>query len=109
MVVQEVFGRYADGIPSQPHPGYLTLCYREHRQSGYIEATAHAESVAYARQDASQAGWIFTHFHQKWIRRAREAAWLFLSAEAAWSTCCMALRPIQASGDIAETDEVAQR
>ena len=31
---QEVFGRYADGIPSQPHPGYLTLCYREHWQSG---------------------------------------------------------------------------
>ena len=32
---QEVFGQHADGITSQPHPRYPTLCYREHRQSGY--------------------------------------------------------------------------
>jgi hypothetical protein len=57
-----------------------TVDYRDHRQSGYIEATAHAESVAYSRQYASQEGWIFIHFYQKWIRRAREAACLFLSA-----------------------------
>jgi len=29
-----VFGQHADGITSRPHPGYPTLCYREHERSG---------------------------------------------------------------------------
>ncbi len=34
VIVQEVFGRHADGTTSQPHSGYPTVGYREHRQSG---------------------------------------------------------------------------
>src|SRR6266446_5118375 len=36
--------------------------YREHRQSGYIEATAHAGSVAYARKYAVRSGGFLPTF-----------------------------------------------
>jgi hypothetical protein len=59
---QEVCGWYADGITSQPHPGYPTLCDREHRQSGQIEATAPAESVAYSRKYTARMGGFLPPF-----------------------------------------------
>ena len=40
------------------------MSYREHRQSGYIEATDHAESMAYSRKYAARRGG-FIHTAQR--------------------------------------------